>query len=122
MQKFNRKPNKVTAIQLEGDLTYLKWGGEQKAHKGDYLVNNNGDVYTIEKQSFNKTYKWVVSNSYSKFGSVWGFEASYDGAMSTKEGISEYKRGDYIVFNNEDETDGYCIKAEKFKDMYEPGL
>jgi hypothetical protein len=37
----------------------------------------------------------------------------------TKEGKSHYQSGDYLVYNNEDGTDAYCISAAKFESMYE---
>ncbi len=40
-------------------------------------------------------------------------------ATSTqKEGISAYKEGDFVAFNNPDMTDGYPISREKFQAMY----
>ena len=39
--------------------------------------------------------------------------------MTTKEGQSRYGSGDYLVFNNEGGTDGYCMSAAKFEAMYE---
>jgi hypothetical protein len=41
------------------------------------------------------------------------------GAVTTKEGQSRYDAGDYLVFNNEDGTDAYCMSAVKFEAMYE---
>jgi hypothetical protein len=38
----------------------------------------------------------------------------------TKEGESHYTEGDYLVYNNEDGTDPYCMGKEKFEAMYEP--
>jgi hypothetical protein len=38
----------------------------------------------------------------------------------TKEGESFYNTGDYIIYNNEDGIDGYCIAADLFKELYDP--
>ena len=41
----------VTAVQVDLELdgfTYRKWGGTQRCKRGDWLVNNNGEVYTVE--------------------------------------------------------------------------
>ena len=46
--------------------------------------------------------------------------AAEAGSVKTKEGRSDYKKGDYLVFNNEDGTDAYCMDAVKFESMYEP--
>ena len=36
-----------------------------------------------------------------------------------KESRSNYKSGDYLVCNNENGKDAYCIGAEKFELIYE---
>ena len=33
-------------------LTYRKWGGEQRAKPGDWLVDNGGEVDTVDAESF----------------------------------------------------------------------
>jgi len=45
--------------------------------------------------------------------------ATARGSVVTNEGKSFYKAGDYLVYNNEDGTDAYCISADKFESMYE---
>jgi hypothetical protein len=38
----------VIAVKIDLDtdgLTYQKWGGTQRAKRGDWLVNNEGGVY-----------------------------------------------------------------------------
>jgi hypothetical protein len=50
---------------------------------------------------------------------VWAEKATRDGSTATKEGRSYYSAGDYLVYNNEDGTDAYCIGAAKFESMYE---
>ena len=44
---------------------------------------------------------------------VWAEVAAVGGAIQTKEGMSHYKAGDYLVYNEEDGTDGYCMTAER---------
>jgi hypothetical protein len=39
--------------------------------------------------------------------------------VATKEGQSRYAAGDYLVSNDEDGGDAYCITAAKFEAMYE---
>jgi hypothetical protein len=50
---------------------------------------------------------------------VWAERATQPGRVATKEGQSHYSAGDYLVSNNEDGTDAYCIAAAKFEAMYE---
>jgi len=54
-----------------------------------------------------------------KTAPVWAEQAKAPGAVKTKEGQSHYEAGDYLVFNNEDGSDGYCMSASKFEAMYE---
>jgi hypothetical protein len=51
---------------------------------------------------------------------VWAEAASEDGSIATKEGRTQYRKGDYVVFNDEDGTDGYAMSAKKFESRYEP--
>jgi hypothetical protein len=122
MQQYIKK-NKdlVVAVQINLDtdgLVYQKWGGEQMAKSGDWLVNNNGEIYSIDQESFAATYIMDSLGLYFKSTPVWAKVATSDGNIPTKEGATEFKTGDYLVFNNTDGTDGYAMSAEKFESMY----
>lgn len=123
---IKRKDLLVTAVQINLELDsipaviyYSKWGGTQTAKQGDWLLNNQGECYTVDQESFAATYEEVTPGQYCKTGSVWATIATADGVINTKEGQSTYEAGDYIVFNSEDLTDGYCMSSEKFLSMYE---
>lgn len=122
-QRYRKKTDQfVIAVQLNLDtngLHYKKWGGEQHAKRGDWLVDNQGDVYTVEQQAFVQTYKPLRPGIYLKSTPIWAERATAAGSVRTKEGHSHYQAGDYLVSNNEDGTDAYCIGAEKFLSMYE---
>ena len=118
-----RKDQFVIAVQLNLDtegFTYQKWGAEQLCKKGDWIVDNNGDIYSVDREVFEKTYQMVKPGAYVKSTPIWAEVATEAGKVKTKEGESHYEKGDYIVSNNKDGTDAYCIKAEKFESMYEP--
>ena len=51
---------------------------------------------------------------------VWAEVAQEAGSVATKEGRTSYNRGDVVVFNNEDGTDGYAMTVERFNSRYEP--
>ena len=123
-QKYKKKPTAfITAVQLDLDtegFTYNKWGGKQVSKRGDWLVNNNGDTYTIAKDTFAQTYDFVSPGVYVKSAPVWAEVAEKAGRIKTKEGETAYKTGDYLVYNNEDGTDGYAMSPASFKSMYEP--
>jgi len=121
-RKFRKKASQpVIAVQLDLDtpgLTYRKWGGKQRAKSGDWLVNNQGDTYTVDGEVFARTYRAKRPGLYIKTTTVWAEVATQPGKIKTKEGSSSYKRGDYIVYNQSDGGDGYCMTAKKFKEMY----
>lgn len=122
-KRYRKKPDQyVVAVQLaletEG-FTYHKWGAEQRCTQGDWLVNNDGDIYTVDCDVFAATYEKVDSGHYIKTTPVWAEKAEESGVVKTMEGESHYDAGDYLVANNEDGTDAYCISAAKFESMYE---
>jgi len=123
-RKYQKKQNQpVTAVKLDLDmdtLQYRKWGGLQRAKRGDWLVDNDGDVYTVDARTFARTYKRLRQGIYVKTTSIWAEVATQPGTIQTKEGASKYARGDYIVYNNRNGSDGYCVAAKKFRTMYKP--
>lgn len=111
------------AVQLNLEtrgFTYEKWGGTQVCKPGDWLVDNNGEIYTIDRQSFADTYESVGAGRYVKTATVWAETAQADGAVETKEGATSYRAGDYLVSNDEAGEDPYAVSREKFEAMYEP--
>jgi hypothetical protein len=122
--KYVKRTNTlVVAVQLDLDtegFRYQKWGGEQTCKPGDWIVNNGGDVYTVDRETFQRTYREESSGLYRKITPVWVELAEHDGAIPTKEGVTHYKAGDYLVFNDEDGKDGYAVSAASFTAMYVP--
>ena len=106
-RRYRRKPNQfVIAVQLRLDtagFSYRKWGDDQFCKAGDWLVDNE-----------------VHRGAYVKTTPVWAETAEEHGRVATKEGHSHHAKGDYLVFNNEDGTDGYAVSSDKFHSMYEP--
>lgn len=122
-RKYRKKPTSfVTAVQLDLDtegFVYNKWGSKQVCKRGDWLVDNNDDKYTVSQESFAKTYERISPGVYVKSAPVWAEVADKAGKVKTKEGETAYKAGDYLVSNNEDGTDAYAMSAEKFESMYD---
>src|ERR1043166_1000312 len=107
-RRYIRSPNSpVVAIRLDLDiegLVYRKWGDVQRAKRGDWLVDNGGDVYTVAADVFERTY-CPTSNgpgTYVKATPVWATKAETAGSVVTKEGRTHYEAGDYIVSNSSD--------------------
>jgi len=121
-QKYRKKAESlIVAVQLDLDtdgFTYFKWGSEQRCKKDDWLVNNNGSIYTIDNEVFQRTYRRESNGIYRKISPVWATLATEPGVVKTKEGKSHYNVGDYLVSNNEDGSDAYCVSADKFHSMY----
>ena len=122
-KKYKKRPDQfIIAVQLDIEtdgLTYKKWGALQKAKPGDWLVNNDGEIYTIDQDVFKRTYKKIDDGKYIKLTPIWAEKAKEAGSIKTKEGRSHYKAGDYLVFNNADGNDVYCVSSDKFRAMYE---
>lgn len=123
-KRYRKKPDQsVTAVQVNldvRDFVYRKWGGMQRCKPGDWLVDNEGDVYTVDGEVFSATYRQLSPGVYLKITPVYAERATRAGTVKTKEGESSYNAGDYIVSNNADGSDAYCIEADKFEAMYEP--
>lgn len=122
-QYVKRATQFVVAVQLDLDtagFTYEKWGDTQSCKRGDWLLNNNGDVYTVDSATFARTYQPSSPGIYIKRTPVWAEVASEAGAVRTKEGATHYQAGDYLVYNQPDGGDGYAVSKDKFERMYEP--
>jgi hypothetical protein len=122
--RYRRKEQTtVVAIPLALDIdgfTYRKWGGTQRAKPGDWLVKNGDDVYTVDADTFQQTYRQVGQGLYEKTANVWAERVDVSGTVRTKEGSTDYSPGDYLVSNSPDKSDCYAVSAEKFKQLYEP--
>ncbi|MGM9514772.1 hypothetical protein ACS5PK_11010 [Roseateles sp. DB2] len=121
---WRRRPGQaVVAVQLrlvtEG-FRYQKWGGEQQCKANDWVVDNGGEVYTVDADSFARTYTALGQGRYEKTGKVWAEQALGSGRVDTKEGRTAYKAGDWLVSNEADGSDAYAVDAETFEKQYEP--
>ena len=123
MQEYRRKEQTtVVAVRLEletNGFRYRKWGGEQRCKMGDWIVNNDGDVYTVDAETFDKTYRSVGRGVFRKDSRVWAERAKAAGVIRTKEGATEYQAGDVLVFNDAKGSDGYAMSADKFQKLYD---
>jgi hypothetical protein len=122
-RQYRRKAgSRVVAVRLALDFDgfeYRKWGGPQHAKQGDWLVDNGGNIYTVDADSFAETYRAVGGGLYEKVASVWAEVAEEPGEVATKEGKTRYERGDYIVSNDAQGADSYAVSAAAFEAMYE---
>ena len=120
---ISREDRAVVAIRLLLDtegLVYRKWAEEHRAKAGDWLVDKDGDVYTVDAAVFERTYRQIGQGRYVKTASVWAVRADKAGSVRTKEGATAYEAGDYIVSNSADGFDEYAISARKFESLYTP--
>lgn len=113
----------VIAVQLNLDtegFDYQKWGDTQRCKPGDWIVNNRGNVYTVDADTFAATYREVDSGRFVKVSKVWAEQAGSAGTIQTKEGTTHYEASDYLVYNGPSRTDGYAMSEAEFQDLYEP--
>ena len=69
-----RETEIVAAVQLDLDtkgFTYQKWGGTQTCKPGDWIVSNAGDTYTVDRESFARTYRATGHGGYVKVAPVY---------------------------------------------------
>jgi hypothetical protein len=122
-QRYRKRANRpVVAVRLALDTAgfdYRKWGDVQHCKAGDWLVDNAGDVYSIDAEVFSRTYRLVNPGLYVKVMPVWAVVATEAGAVGTREGRTHYVAGDMIVSNHEDGSDSYAMSAAEFEAMYE---
>ena len=122
-RRYRRRPGQdVVAVQLKLDtegFSYRKWGAAQRCKPGDWLVDNAGDVYTVDDGTFARTYRPTGEGRYVKTTPVWAEVAAEGGFIETREGRSRYTAGDYLVSNQQDGGDAYCVRPAKFEAMYE---
>ncbi|NRF71219.1 hypothetical protein HLB44_29920 [Aquincola sp. S2] len=121
--RYRRRPGQpVVAVQLKLDtegFRYQKWGEEQRCKANDWLVDNDGEVYTVDADSFARTYTAEGQGTYVKSGKVWAEQATEGGSVATKEGGTNYASGDWLVSNEEDGSDAYAVSGKKFEESYE---
>jgi hypothetical protein len=119
---MKRDAETVIAVQIDLDTTgfsYKKWGGTHRCKAGDWLVNNNGDTYTVDGDSFSRTYRATGPGTYVKVAPVWAEIASAPGRVRTKEGTTHYEIGDYLVYNGPEDEDTYAVSKDVFERMYQ---
>ena len=123
LRQYKRRPDTpVYAIKLDlatDGFDYVKWNERQHCKGGDWLVRNGDDTYTVDAEVFARTYECVGPVEYRKVGTVWAEQAKSDGSIPTKEGRTQYVAGDYLVYNDREQSDGYAVGREKFEAMYE---
>jgi len=120
-QYLKRASQFVVAVQVDLEtpgFTYKKWGDTQTCKPGDWLVNNGGDIYTVDRDTFSRTYESTGPGTYVKRTPVWVEVAGEAGAVRTKEGATHYEAGDYLVYNQPDGGDAYAIAKDAFERMY----
>ncbi len=124
LTRYRRKQDtRVVAVQLrlETDgFVYRKWDADQRCKSGDWLVDNEGEVYTVDADTFARTYENVGPGLYEKVAAVWAEMAAAPGAIPTQEGETHYDAGDYLVYEDADRHGGYAIGSERFHSLYEP--
>jgi hypothetical protein len=122
-RQYRRKANQhVVAVQLSLDFdgfSYRKWGAEQHCKAGDWLVDSGGDVYTVERATFERTYRAEQPGQYRKITAIWAEPAGAPGAVQTQEGVTHYAAGDYLVSEEETARPSYAVSAAKFAELYE---
>lgn len=120
---MKRAGSRVVAVRLDLEtegLVYHKWGETQTGKRGDWIVDNDGDTYTVDHDEFQRTYRRVSPGMYEKVAPVWVEVAPVAGVIRTREGLSHYSAGAYLVYDDVSGEDGYPVEPAAFEKMYEP--
>ncbi len=124
LREYRRKnATPIIAVRLDLDtagFSYSKWDGVQVCKAGDWIVRNGEDTYTVDADTFARTYREVSPGTFVKHASVWAERATSGGVIPTKEGSTAYRAGDMLVFNDAARRDGYAMTADRFEALYEP--
>jgi len=120
--KYQKREDQIVlGVQINLDtegITFNKWGGKQQCSSGDWLINNDGECYTVKQDTFESTYKEIAPAQFLKIAPVWAVKAVDAGRVKTEEGYTSYVPGDYIVAHTEDGSDAYAVTPSKFEKMY----
>ena len=119
---MKREAQIVVAVQLDLETSgfeYKKWGGTQRCKRGDWIVSNGSDTYTVDRESFARTYRSAGHGEYIKVAPVYAEVAATAGDVKTKEGTTHYDAGDYLVYNEPDGGDPYAVSKANFERMYQ---
>jgi hypothetical protein len=100
-RKYKKKPTSfITAVQLDLDtegFAYNKWGSQQHCKRGDWVVDNDGDKYTVSEEAFAKTYEFVSPGVYTKSTPVWAEVADKPGKPIGHRGVSLFTTEKEVV-------------------------
>ncbi|MEB3335092.1 MAG: patatin-like phospholipase family protein [Cyanobacteriota bacterium] len=102
-----RKETEVKAIRLNLELesfTYHQGDGARTGKRGDWLVECEGRVSTVDHATFNRYYKQVAPASYRKQLIVW--------AAPVSDGV--------LVCMDSEGKDGDVLSPDQFQALYEP--
>ncbi len=121
MRTKYKKKSAVTAVKLDLEtqgFQYQKWGDTQQCNSGDWIVNSEGDTYTIQGNEFDNTYEYVSPGVYSKKQRIWAEKAAVAGKVKTLEGFTHYQAGDYLISKSQEDGFDYAISKAKFETLY----
>lgn len=123
-RRYRKKADQtVVAVRLDLDtegFSFRKWGAVQRCKRGDWIVSNDGETYTVDGEVFARTDCQVGRGQPVKVIPVGAEIASRDGSLPTRGGVSHDRAGDDLVFNDEAGQDGWCMEATRIESMYEP--
>ena len=66
---------------------------------------------TVDAESFARRYTQVSPGIYRKSVEVWVRVVDHSGGIKTREDVTRYDAGDYIVYNDAEGVDGYAVKC-----------
>lgn len=126
MKQYERRPDGlIIAIQIRldleaGGIAYRKWDSEQWGKRGDWLINDDGDTYTVSAENFANDYELSESGLYRNTAKVWAEEATGSGFVEIRGGTAPFVEGNMLVFSDPDRKEGQVFFYNKFNRLYRP--
>ena len=109
-QRYRRRPGQpVVAVQLRLDtegFRYQKWGDEQRCKANDWLVDNDGEVYTVDADSFARSYTVQGQGTYVKTGKVY-WSKDQENLFGLQEGEFSGTFREFLSFIHPDDIERY---------------
>lgn len=75
----------------------------------------------LDADVFARTYRQATAvGTYVKTMPEWAEQAQRAGSVETREGVTHYEAGDYLVSNQSDGSGEYAVGVTTFESLYTP--
>lgn len=109
----------VHATQLDRSLSWnTDHGSTLWGQPGDWLVETDGERWTVDGEVFQRTYEHLEADVYRKVTPVLAAKLAHPDSVESREGVVNAERGDLLVCNITGEC--WSVPACRFFQRYAP--